>query len=85
MYNSDTQMHTLTHFLTPYVQQSEDYTGLDLFSFSSVCVTHVMSQFVVKSTSAQQDSLFNMRQGLVVFLIISNHAITPIHFQNPLV
>lgn len=43
-----------------------------------------MSQFVLKSISTQQDSLPNTRHSLVVLLVISNHVITPINFQNPL-
>lgn len=54
-------------------------------SFSSVCVNYNLSQFVLKSITAQQDSLPNTRHSLVVLLVNSNRAITPINFQNPLV
>lgn len=37
----------------------------------------------MKSISAQQDSLPNTRRSLVVLLVNSNRAITPINFQNP--
>ncbi len=82
-------MPILTHFLPHKSVNCMCNTGWGLYrqgsiSFSSVCVDFIMSQFVLKSISTQQDSPPNTRHSLVVLLVISNHVITPINFQNPL-
>jgi len=67
-----------------HVQHCEDYTGKDQFHFPVFVLTTV-SQFVLKSISAQQASPPYTRHSLVVLMVMSNHAITPMNFQSPLV